>query len=253
MSLGVTSRAAQAIANVAAIVMLAAWQPWDWSPSAWAALTFLVLAAAAIFGWRQVKELRRAREEQTRPFVVLDLDMVSIFAELHVRNIGATMARDVRFEFDKRLETTVEIGQDWSLPDLSLFKDGIPSLAPGRVIKVLFDHFPNRFEKKLPLSYTVAITYTDSQRRHEYTEQMVIDLNPYVGTNGINRDGLHEIHAQLKDLVKTLDRWTDSEGLRIVTSADQEERAERWRARLAERQTAAEIGAPSDRAADSEP
>jgi hypothetical protein len=62
----------------------------------------------------------------------------------------------------------------------------------------------------------------------------VLDLNTYVGTNGINQDGLHEIHKQLEKIAKNVERWTDFHGLKIVTSKDQERRAEEARDRYTE-------------------
>jgi hypothetical protein len=212
---------------------LATWEPWQWSSSAWSALTFLVLVAAAILTWRQVKEAQDAREEQSRPVVILDFEIVfSVFVELHVRNVGATLARDVRFEFDQPIETTVRT-KDWNISELSMFRDGIPFLAPGKVIKILFDQFVNREEKGLPRRYVVKVTYTDSHR-NPYSEHVVLDLSTYVGTNGVNQEGLPEIYRQLKELVKNVESWTDSNGVKIVTTADQERRAEKWRARQAE-------------------
>lgn len=228
------------LVRVTVLDLIAAWKPWEWSASAWSALTFLVLVVAAGLTWRQVKETQTAREERSRPFVLLDFEIVgSVIVELHVRNIGATLARDVRFEFDKPLETTAASG-DWNLADLSLFRDGIPYLAPGKVIKVLFDQFVTREEKGLPRAYTVIVTYADAKRTNHYREQIVLDLNTYVGTNGINQDGLHELHKQLKDLVKNIERWTDSRGLKIVTTDDQARWAKERRERLTQHEAAAE-------------
>jgi hypothetical protein len=86
-------------------LMLAAW-PWHWSASAWSALTFLVLAAAAVFAWFQVREAQRLRKEQTRPFVLVDFDAWSTIVEIRITNIGKTIARDVRFDFDPPLVST---------------------------------------------------------------------------------------------------------------------------------------------------
>jgi hypothetical protein len=223
----------------------ASWHPWEWSASAWSALTFVMLVVAAGLTWRQVKEAQRSREDQSRPFVLLDFEIVaSVIVELHVRNIGPALARDVRFEFDKPLETTVVV-PDWSLADLSLFRDGIPYLAPGKVIKVLFDQFVEREAKRLPRSYAVTVTYTDAKRAKPYSEQIVLDLSTYVGTNGINEHGLHDIHKELKNLVRTVERWTDLRGLKVVTTEDQA----RWAAERREQQREREA-APGQAADD---
>lgn len=215
-------------------VILATWQPWDWSSSAWSALTFVVLVGAAALTWRQVREAQRAREEQSRPFVLLDFEIVfAVFIELHVRNVGQTIARDIRFEFDKPLESAART-ESWNPADLSMFREGIKYLAPGKTIKVLLDQFVQREEQGLPRTYTVTVTYTDSRRKNDYREDIALDLNTYVGTNGINQNGLHEIHKQLESIADNVKRWTDFHGLKIVTSADQERRAEEARERYAE-------------------
>jgi hypothetical protein len=215
--------------------MIAASWPWDWSSSAWSALTFVILVLAAVLTWRQVKEAQRVREEQSRPFVLIDFHTFSTVVEFRIKNIGSTLARDVRFLFDQPLETTLA-DQNWNPADLNIFKTGMPSLAPGKEVTVLFDQFPARIEKGLPLTYRVAVTYTDSRGKNRYEEPIVLDMNMYVGTGGVHQDGLHEIHRQLKDLAADIHRWTDSSGLKIVTSRDQARRAEEWRALQAERE-----------------
>jgi hypothetical protein len=130
-------------------------------------LTFLVLAAAAAFAWFQVREARRLRKEQARPFVLIDFDAWGTIVELRITNIGKTIARDIRFKFDPSLTSTHDALGDprGRVGDLSLFKDGIPSLAPGKEIKIFFDHFPGRLEAKLALTYHVTVSYVGHDRR----------------------------------------------------------------------------------------
>jgi hypothetical protein len=52
-------------------MLIATW-PWDWSSGSWAGLTFLVVVAGAIVATWQVREARRLREDQARPFVIID-------------------------------------------------------------------------------------------------------------------------------------------------------------------------------------
>lgn len=50
-----------------------------------------------------MKHAKDLRDAQTRPFVVIDLGSSrTSFFDLVVTNIGATMARDVTFEFTPR-------------------------------------------------------------------------------------------------------------------------------------------------------
>jgi hypothetical protein len=91
------------------VVALSSWpgwlSPWEWSPSDWAGLTFLVLVSAAVVALGQVREAQRLREDQARPFVVIDFEPWNVFIDLKIRNIGKTLAHDVRFQFEPTLKT----------------------------------------------------------------------------------------------------------------------------------------------------
>jgi hypothetical protein len=68
----------------------------DWAAvTAWAAwATVAVYVVLGIFAWIQVLQARRLREEQARPFVIVDFEP-GFLVYLTVENIGRTMARDV--------------------------------------------------------------------------------------------------------------------------------------------------------------
>jgi len=105
-------------------------------------LQLFVLAAAAVYGRRQLKEAKELREAQTRPFVVIDLgSSAHTLFDLVVKNIGPTLARDVRFEFDPPIRST---DKDLDPNKLKMFREGISTLAPGKEIRALFEKGPAR-------------------------------------------------------------------------------------------------------------
>lgn len=218
------------------MLILYAW-PWHWSGSALSALTLLVLVVAAIIAWRQVREAQSLREDQARPFVLIDFEPVSTIVEITITNIGKTLARDVHFKFDRSLESTHDRPGDVRGPvkDLNVFKTGIPSLAPGKEIRVFFDQFPSRVEAKLPMTYEVEVTYRNPAGK-DFREQMVLDLMMYYGTGGITRHGLHDLHKQLKEIADNMKRWTDFAGLKVLTYKDMKERQKEWDVRLEEQE-----------------
>ena len=94
--------------------------------------------------------------------MIIDFDTVAnLFLELRIANIGATMARDVQFEFAPPPVTTGD--EKWEgrgkLTELNIFTNGIPSLPPGKEIRIFFDHFPDLVKAELPTSYTVEMRY----------------------------------------------------------------------------------------------
>jgi hypothetical protein len=183
-------------------------------------LQLLVLTAAAVFGRRQLNEAKELRESQTRPFVVIDLgSSAHTLFDLVVRNIGPTLARDVRFEFNPPIRST-----DDSLDPnkLKMFREGISTLAPGKEIRTLFEKGPARHESGLPDTYEVTVSYTDQTARREYEEKIDLDFGLYWNRPTVTRRDLHDLHKQLEAIAKEIRRWRPNlgRGLLAVTPAD---------------------------------
>ncbi len=67
----------------------------------------------------------------------------------------------------------------------------------------------------------------------------MLDLAMYLGTGGITRRGLHDIHEQLKTMADTMKKWTDwSGGLRVVDREEVELRNAEFERELAEEEAA---------------
>lgn len=73
-----------------------------WPPEHWTAVFQGVTAAIAlvsvVFAFRQVLEARKLREEQAKPFVVVNFETSKVWEKgllLVVENIGKTLARNV--------------------------------------------------------------------------------------------------------------------------------------------------------------
>lgn len=167
--------------------------------------TLLFLAAAAGFAGWQVMEAREDRRQRHRPFVVLDFEpTATIFAELVVRNIGTTPAREVVARLNEPPEVALE-GGPWPALDAALFSDGIPLMPPGRDVRMLFDRVPDRVKRDLAMSWTATVTYRDD-RGNNYTETYPLDLNAWIGYSSIHRKGLHETAEELEKIRNALER-----------------------------------------------
>ena len=194
--------------------------PWEWTTDDWAGLTFLVIAAAAFVAWRQVKEARTLREEQARPFVVIDFEPWGVIIDLKITNVGKTVARDVQFDFEPRLAAAKDDKPGLTpIAETNLFTNGIPSLPPGKEITLFFDSFLERNEKGLPDKYDVDVSYSDPSGKR-YTEQTVLDLAVYFDLGQITRHDIHDVHKQLEKIAKTLAGWTHPEGVKIMIPED---------------------------------
>lgn len=184
------------------------------APGNWAAwATFAVLLGSLVFAYRQVKEASRLREQQTRPFVVVDFDLEWARTLIHfvIENVGKTVATNVSIRFDQ----TPQAAAAPNVPDLAesnLLKGGIPTLPPGKVFRTFFDSFPQRLEEGLPMTYRVTLTYWDYRGKSKWEEDYVLDLSFYLDLGAIERNGLHEIGKSLKAIEKELGKWRSQSG-----------------------------------------
>lgn len=192
-------------------------QPDEWSALA-AVGTFFVAVAAAIFAFIQVNEARRLREEQARPYVAAFLEMGHdvdpSFMFLVIKNFGSTTARDVTVTSDVTMKRAWGNRQD---PEELLLFDKLPVLVPGQEWRTLFDWGPHRFDAGLDDVYTLTVSSSDSSGKRLKDEKFVLDWNTFKPTQGIGVKTIHDVGKSLKEIEKTLSKWTEgSRGLSVV-------------------------------------
>lgn len=165
-----------------------------------AVFSAIVFAVAAVVGWFQLREAQELRKGQTRPFVVIEFrPEPSSIIFVRISNIGATMARAVQFLVEPALTTTR--GAEWNVMELGIFKTGIKSLPPGRVIEFFFDTWIGR--DNLPDHHAVTVTYKGDDEI-EYEDQMDLDLGVYRNMRFVQRYGVHDIYKKLDEMASTL-------------------------------------------------
>jgi hypothetical protein len=188
------AKAATTGTNWPAVAALAAWA------------TVLIYIVIGLFAWRQVREARKLREEQARPFVIVDFEP-GFLVYLTVENLGRTMARDVRIQFGKPLETTLERPRE--IDETPLFREAIPTLPPGKKIRVLFDQFPARLEAGLPLTYDVDVSYKGPTGKKPLKDTYRLDLGMYVGS-ALPPKGIPELATEVENIRKEIENWKGS-------------------------------------------
>jgi hypothetical protein len=183
------------------------------------ALQLVVLIVAALFARRQVNEARELREQQNRPFVVIDTDFeraAELF--LHVKNLGTSLARDVKIEIEPPLKSAVDI----PVAKFKMLSDGISTLAPGKELRTFFDIGFRRHESDLPLVYAATVRYTDEKGKRRFEEKIDLDLEQYMHLHFASRDEIHDVHARLKEIRDIFKRWGWSGGNGLLTISRQE-------------------------------
>ncbi len=183
-----------------------------------------VLVVAAIFARRQVKEARVLREEQNRPFVVVDFDCEQGYMMyLEVVNMGTSLARDVTIDIDPPLESAIDI----EVGNLKMLNEGIATLAPGKRHRTFFDMGFRRAEaeRDYTMNHTARVRYKDEKCKRTFDETLNLDMDQYMHMNTVTRRGIHDVHKQLEAIQKTLKGWSANLGRGMVAMSHAEEKA----------------------------
>jgi hypothetical protein len=179
----------------------------------------LALSAAALVGWNQVLEARRLREQQSRPFVVIDFDVErAVETYLEVCNLGNSLARDVKFEIMPQLESAVEV----SVEKLKMLNEGISTLAPGKRLRTFFDIGFERIQSDLPMSYTAIIRYSDQDRKRSFEEVVDLDLGQFLYLESPTRRDVNERLKEISDRLRKL-TWSGG-GLLTISRAEADQK-----------------------------
>lgn len=207
---------------------------WGISAMQWSAIgtmaTAVIALAAAGFAAAQVLEARRAREDRTRPFVIVDVvpsGTSSHLLTLVVENIGETLAKDVKLTFDPPLETTFD--DDHAIEHSAMVTDGIKSMPPGRSITGIFDQGPARDKSDLPVRYDVTVELSDARGRTQEPLTYVLDLAPMFGLMFAQELGIHHAAKALQNIDKRTKQWTKlNQGLKVwMRDADRDREDDR--------------------------
>ena len=211
----------------------------QWSPEQYSAFgtmaTAVVAVVAAAFAYLQVRHSRQLREDQARPFVVVDFEVPSHSSHLVylvIENMGQTLARNVKVTFSPDLESASHVLEGYPLAESTLLKNGIPSLPPGRRITALFDHAVDRFNADLPMSYEATVMCEDAHGKAQDPLKYTLDLSFLYGLLRTEERGMHDAAKALMAIEKTIKQWGEGAAARGLTVyvRDGDERDKRRRA-----------------------
>jgi hypothetical protein len=142
----------------------------------WAGVQAIVLSVAAAVAIWQVWEARRLRRAQAQPFVVVDFEVLEAQQQIYIviSNIGTTTARDVQLRFEPPLSSSFDSKPNITPPrELKPLSDRIPSLPPGKQIRVLFDIFTERGEAAYPDVFRAEITFYSPALKRNFSADAV--------------------------------------------------------------------------------
>lgn len=147
-----------------------------------------------------LKEVREARDAETRPNVIAYFDVPhdETWADFIVENIGKTLALDVKMEIDPPLQN----GEGQDMMELPMIMNGIPMLLPGRNMRTTFAFTDRYFHQDLPMTYNVKVTYRGGMDNKQRESICVADLSVFDQRTHIVRYRMHDLVRQVEKLTR---------------------------------------------------
>jgi hypothetical protein len=147
-----------------------------------------------------IEEMRRAREEESRPYVLATIQLKGRLLKLLLKNFGRRPASNVHVVFDPSLDT---VG-DGFLSKEDGEKLLRPTLMPSgfEIEQVLGGSLGFLKDKSRPRRLDVTISYSNASANQQYTERYVIDLSPIFDNRSVEK----AVEDCLEDVVKELNK-----------------------------------------------
>ena len=210
--------------------------------------TAAVALAAGVAAFWQVREMRRTREHESRPYPVVFMELNDSnrhVVELVVKNFGRTCAYDVDIEFDPPLVRTAGSGRSEPVGTF----DRLPVLVPDQPWRTFWDQTFDYVESGLPDHFTAVVSFRDERRRSraEYlTLTYNLDWSIFADTRFFRPDTIADGAKALKKISETLEKAqeSDSDGLNVwvrdgvARDEEDRQRREEWAEEYARQQQA---------------
>lgn len=219
----------------------------------------LVILIAAIVAASQLRESRRLRRAQTRPYVVVKLETTPVersLVNLVIENIGATPALNVTFQVTPELTSSIDKPGDNRLTEWSVLSSGIPHFAPHQQVRTLLDSLITRMatESPFPRSYIFTTSYSGIGDKKPYRESIEINFGAFIGSHYVVEKGIHDVAKSIEEIHRLMKGWSEGfSAMRVLTGdldAFRQRQKVEWNRRIAEHQMGGKQ--PNDEVSSSE-
>ena len=200
---------------------------WGLTAGAWATiaawLTLAVLTGTAVIALRQLRDARRLSEAESRPWVVVDLDLDKHPHMIHIyfENFGKTVARNVRLSFEPPLQSTLGDRR------IDFLDHTFPTLPPNKRIDTFFDSAVAVMAPgaTLPRRYEVTVTYEDRNGK-AYSDRYVLDIEAFRNRHFVGVKDLNDLVKAVESLATLLGRVVSRDAMNVTTQTVEERREE---------------------------
>ena len=151
---------------------------------------------------KTIEEMKETRDQESAPYVVAYFDLNFPLIFFVVKNLGKSVATEIKLSIDPPMAITQPI---LDLNKLSFLKDGIAALAPGSEIRTIFASSTTYFDDPpaRPRKYKATIVYKGGLSLQPRWHEMTLNLSAYEGTIHHNKNDLNDLVKEVEQIRRT--------------------------------------------------
>jgi hypothetical protein len=146
-----------------------------------------------------IEETRLSRDEETAPRIIVFLDLHEHVAELVVRNIGKSVANNVKISIEPDISNLLD--KSSAEYYATLFAQGIKMLVPDQEIRAFLNTTPEMFEKpEARMTYNIQVSYEGGLLGKQRVNKSSINLGLFANRTFISKPGMKHIVKELENI-----------------------------------------------------
>lgn len=173
-------------------VALLASSHWALPQTTWSAIGSVSTATAAVVGVWTLISLRQDSLDRTRPVIIAEFqqNVLADAVELLVRNVGPSVAKNVKFIFDPELPALggAQAKEKAAYYVQRRYSRTIPTFGPGMVRHDVYRFGPDSEDDGSPDHFTLTVDYDDAHGRH-YSDSYEMSVMTVRDTSRANPSG----------------------------------------------------------------
>ena len=150
-----------------------------------------------------IEETRISRDEETAPRVIVFFDLHEQVAELVIKNIGRSVANNVRISIEPEISNISD--KDFVEYYTTLLTQGVKMLVPDQEIRAFLNTTPEIFKRSEgPMIYNIEVSYEGGSLNKQRVHQSSIDLRLFAPRPSMRKPGIKDIAEELTNIAKAI-------------------------------------------------
>lgn len=160
-------------------------------------ITALMTYLYVILTGQMVRQMIKSSEQELRPYIIVDIEIIELAGYFILRNIGKMPAQNLRVTINPEL-----IALDDKSLSTTLLKNPIAFMPPGKEIRTVLRDRKRMLCDEAPLVFEVELKYEWEGK--SACEKYTVDISFYGSQYYLERKDIHDVAKSIEQINRNL-------------------------------------------------